>query len=119
LTGFEAIEAVIMPKQTFGFVCGEFSISLSGNEIVLPGSKNNPLKKSLLPYAGMNDTAGLYTLRVACEGKVVCDMPVHVVWVGHQSQPEPFLGIKTDNPEELRGALAFYVGKRVELEFLP
>ena len=108
-----------MTKHEFGFVCGEFSVALSGNGIVMPGSKNQPLKRSLLPYAAMNDTAGFYTLHVTCEDSVVCDMPVHVVWIGHQSQPEPFLGFKSDNPQELRGALAAFVGKHVELKFTP
>jgi hypothetical protein len=107
-------------KQTFGFVCGEFSIALSGNDVVMPGSKNQPLKRSLLPTVGnINDAAGLYTLRAKCEGTLVCDMPVHVVWVTHASQAQSFLGFKSDNPQELHGALAVYVGKRVELEFVP
>jgi len=106
-------------KQTFGFVCGDFSVALSGNGIVMPGSKNQPLKKSMLPYAAMNETAGHYTLRVKSEGSVVCDMPVHVVWVGHKSQPQPFLGFKADNPQEMRDALSVYCGKRVELELVP
>jgi len=108
-----------MRKHEFGFICGDFSIALSGNGIVMPGSKNQPLKKSLLPSANMDDTAGLYTLEATYEGTVVCLMPVHVVWVGHQSQPQPFFGIKAENPEELRGALAAYIGKRVELKFTP
>jgi hypothetical protein len=106
-------------KHTFGFVCGEFSIALSGNDIVMPGSKNQPLPKSLVPYVAMNDAAGYYTLRARCDGAIVCDMPVHVVWVGHPSQPAPFLGFKTDDPKGMRDALAAFVGKRVELEFTP
>ena len=108
-----------MSKQTFGFVCGEFSFALSGNEIVMPGSKNQPLKKSLLPNATMEDSAGHYPLLAKCEGRVVCDIPVHVLWVAHASQPEPFLGLKADDPVELRGALGALVGKRVELTFTP
>jgi hypothetical protein len=108
-----------MSKITFGFSCGAFSVALSGNNVVLPGSKNQPLKKSLIPSADMDDAAGLYRMRVTCEGSVVCDMPVHVVWVGHSSQREPFLGLKTEAPQELRTALNAYVGKAVELEFAP
>ncbi len=109
----------IMNKQTFGFSCGKFSVALSGNKLVLPGSKNQPLKRSLLPYASIDDTAGLYTLQVKSEGSIVCDMPVHVMWVAHRSQPEPFLGFKSENPEELRGALKVFEGKKVELVFTP
>jgi hypothetical protein len=108
-----------MSKITFGFSCGTFSVALSGNDIVLPGSKNQPLKKSLIPRVDMNDAAGLYRMRVTCEGNVVCDMPVHVLWVGHPSQREPFLGLKADAPQDLRTALNAYVGKAVELEFTP
>jgi len=113
------IKVNVMRKQEFGFICGDFSIALSGNGIVMPESTNQPLKKSFLPSANMDDTAGFYTLEATVDGKVVCLMPVHVVWVGHQSQPQPFLGMKAENPEELRGALATYIGKRVELKFTP
>jgi hypothetical protein len=108
-----------VPKQEFGFVCGEFSVALSENDIVMPGSKDQPLKKSLLPYLSMDDAAGHYTLSATCEGSIICDMPVHVVWVDHKSQREPFLGLKVDDPKELRGALGALVGKRVELKFTP
>lgn len=108
-----------MSKHTFGFTCGDFSLALSGNGIVLPGSKNQPLRKSLLPAAAMNDAAGLYTLKVKSEDVFVCVMPVHVLWVAHPSQPEPFLGIKAEDSEELRTALTVYSGRRVELEFVP
>lgn len=108
-----------MAKATFGFQCGSFSVALSGNGMVLPGSKNQPLRKSLLPLAAMNDAAGLYTLKVKSAGSWVCDLPVHVYWVGHPSQPEPFLGIKAEDSAELRAALAQYEGMNVELAFHP
>ena len=108
-----------MAKLTFGFHCGSFSVALSGNDMVLPGSMDQPLKRSLVPVADMNDTAGPYTIRVKSNGSWVCDLPVHVYWVGHSSQPEPFLGIKSDNSAELRASLAVYQGSSVELEFIP
>lgn len=107
-----------MQIRNFGFHCGEFSLALSGNGIVLPGSKDQPLKKSSLPMSSMNEAAGPHTLRVTCEGSLICDIPVHVLWVGHSSQPEPFLGIRSEDPEELRRALGAYIGKAVELEFV-
>ena len=67
----------------------------------------------------MNDTEGQYTLHVTSEGSLICHMPVQVLWVGHESESEPFLGIRTENPEELRGALTPYQGKSVELKFTP
>lgn len=108
-----------MEKITFGFCCGSFSVALSGNDMVLPGSKNQPLRRSLIGAADMNDAAGQYTMRVKSEGTWVCDLPVHVYWVGHSSQPEPFLGIRSESSAELRAALAVYEGRNVELEFVP
>ena len=110
---------VVMSNQTFGFRCGDFSVALSGNQLVLPGSKNQPLRKSLLPFVAMEDAAGLYTLEVKVDNSIVCHMPVHVAWVEHESQPEPFLGFKSNEPQEVRAALAVYVGKPVELQFTP
>lgn len=108
-----------MPKTQFGFTCGEFSVVLSGNDIILPGSKNAPLRKSLLPAVSMNDAAGPYTLRATCDGAIICDLPVNVVWVGHKTQPEPFLGLKVADAEEVRQSLNAYIGKRVELTLIP
>ena len=108
-----------MTKLNFGFHCGNFSVALSGNDMVLPGSADQPLRKSLVPAVNMDDTAGPYTLRVKAAGSWVCDLPVHVYWVGHPSQPESFLGVKANDSTELRAALAVYQGKAVELEFVP
>lgn len=108
-----------MSRFPFGFRCGDFSIVLSGNDFVLPGSKNQPLRRSLLPLAELEDAAGLYTLQVTVEGRAVCHMPVRVAWVEHKSQPEPFLGFAGEDSKELRAALAAYIGKAVDLEFKP
>ena len=62
-------------------------------------------------------SSGPFTLRAISEGTIVCDLPVDVVWLGHESQPEAFLGIKSDDPEELRAALDAFVGRPVKLEF--
>jgi len=53
----------VMSKVTFGFTCGEFSVALSGNDLVLPGSKNQPLKYSMIACSDPNDAAGIYTLK--------------------------------------------------------
>jgi hypothetical protein len=105
-------------KSEFGFVCGNFSVALTGNQVVVPGS-NGTLKKSLLPALNLNDAAGLYTMEMSTGGKVVCDMPVNVVWCRHEKEPEPFLGFKADDPEEMRSALAAFTGQRVSLKFTP
>ena len=108
-----------MPKPEFGFACGSFSVALSGNGIVIPGSKNQPLRKSSLPTLAMNDVSGPYILEVECDGSVVCHLPVHVVWIAHATEPEPFLGFKSDNAEELRSALGVHAGRRLSLKFVP
>lgn len=85
----------------------------------MPGSKDQPLKFSMVACSNPNDAAGIYTLNVKSEGSLVCDLPVHVMWVTHPSQPVPFLGLKADNSGELREALQVYVGKSVDLTFTP
>ena len=104
-------------EPQFGFMCGDFSVVKSGNDILLPGSKNAPLKKSLLPHAAMNDTAGAYTLRATHENETICDIAVQVIWVGHQSQPEPFLGLRCEDADDVLASLKAYLGKPVELAF--
>lgn len=106
-----------MPEAEFGFECGDFSVVLSGNNIILPGSKNAPLRKSLLPTLPLQGSAGAYTLRATHSGETVCDLPVQVLWVGHQMQPEPFLGLRSENPAELLATLKAYKGKAVSLAF--
>ncbi len=106
-----------MQEPEFGFECGDFSVVLSGNDIILPGSKNNPLRKSLLPMLPLDESAGAYTFRASHNGEIVCDLPVQVVWVGHQSQSEPFLGLKSENTAELLTTLKEYRGKALSLAF--
>jgi hypothetical protein len=98
-------------EAQFGFVCGEFSVVKSGNNIILPGSKNAPLRKSLLPHAEMDETAGAYRLRAMHDGETVCDIPVQVVWVGHHSQPEPFLGLTCEDVDKVIASMKGYIGK--------
>jgi hypothetical protein len=106
-----------MAEPDFGFTCGEFSVVLSGNDVILPGSKNAPLKKSLLPLVDMNDAAGAYDLEARSEGEIICNIPVQVVWVGHESQPEPFIGFRVDNSRDVMETLKLYRGRRVDLVF--
>jgi hypothetical protein len=106
-----------MAEPEFGFTCGEFTVVLSGNNIILPGSKNAPLGISLLSYVDPHDAAGAYTMQATSEGKVVCDLSVQVVWVEHKTQREPFLGFRVEKTGETIDALTQYTGKRVELKF--
>lgn len=108
-----------MTNREFGFICGHFSVGLSANGFVLPGSDDEPFRKSLIPEAEQSDITGRYTLVVHHGGEVVCEVPVKVGWAQHRSQAEPFLGIQADDPAALRKLLDRYVGKRVELQFTP
>lgn len=55
----------------------------------------------------MNETAGHYVMRATNEDYVICETLVHVLWIGHHTEPEPFLGIRfhETNHEEFRGPL--------------
>jgi len=108
-----------MAKREFGFICGNFSVGMSSNGFVLPGSDDQPFRKSLIPDADQGDVTGDYTLLVHHSGDVVCETPVQVGWARHRSQTEPFLGIKADDPNALRMLLGVYAGKHVELQFTP
>jgi hypothetical protein len=41
------------------------------------------------------------------------------MWVTHESQPQPFLGLKAEDSKELHESLQVYVGKSVDLTFTP
>ena len=60
-------------------------------------------------------------MRATNENYVICEMLVHVLWIGHHTEPEPFLGFKSQetNHEEFRGIFARFIGKKVELSFIP
>lgn len=107
-----------MPKIPYGFQCRSFSVVLSSNGVIVPGESDQPLRKSLVPTLETSDTAGCYTLRVKSGATLICDLPVALAWVP-PTQVEPFLGIKADNPSELRESLAAYEGQPVELAFVP
>jgi hypothetical protein len=106
-------------KIAFGFRCRSFSVVLSSNGVVVPGESDQPLRKSLIPGCAIAEMAGDYTLRVSSGESVVCDLPVTVTWVLHRSQTEPFLGIKSDDPGELRASLAAYEETSLDLKFVP
>lgn len=110
-----------MHKETFGCHCGVFSLAKSSNGILIPGSKSKPVYKSFFPYVEIDELAGHYVMRANSEDAVICETLVHVLLVGHQSEPEPFLGIKPmeTDPEDLRGVFKPFIGKKVEFAFIP
>jgi hypothetical protein len=106
-------------NREFGFICGDFSVGMSSNGFVLPGSDNDFFRKSMIPEADQAQITGHYTLLVHHGGEVVCEAPVQVGWATHASQAEPFLGMKADDGRALRLLLGLYSGKHVELQFTP
>lgn len=110
-----------MRKETFGCHCGVFYLALANNGILIPGSENKPVYKSFFPYMEVDELAGHYVMRANSEDAVICETLVHVLLVSHQSESEPFLGIKPMeiHPEELRGRFKPFIGKKVELSFAP
>ena len=100
----------------FGFSCGHFEVALTANKFVVPGSRGT-LKKSLIPTSDPNDAAGIYRLTVQHEGSTVFKSNVHVYWLGHDKEPQPFLGFKCDDPDAVADALRPYTGKPVQLKF--
>lgn len=100
----------------FGFQCGYFGLALTAEKYIVPGSKGT-LKKSLLPTVDMNDAAGFYILTVIFEGTTVYKSKVHVLWVGHPKEPEPFLAFTCDDPDLVAQSLLAYEGKPLDLEF--
>jgi len=110
-----------MHKETFGCHCGVFSLAMSSNGILIPGSKNRPIYKSFFPYVDMSELAGHYVMRANNEDVVICETLVHVLLVGHHSEPEPFLGIrsKETDQDEFHDLFKPFIGKKVELSFTP
>lgn len=114
----------------YGFECGQFSVALSAEKIVIPSSKGT-IKKSMLPMAALDDVAGPYELTVRCGDSTIYKAVVHVLWLRHRQearrsrgltgrkkkQPQPFLGFRCEDAEEVANALKAYAGKHVSLRF--
>ena len=108
-----------MASREFGFICGDFSVGVSSNGFVLPGSDNLFFCRSLIADAHQDEISGRYLLQVHHRGKVVCRLRVDVGWGTHHSQVEPFLGIRVRDPALLREELGQFIGEHVELQFTP
>ena len=63
-----------MHGETFGCHCGVFSLALSNNGILIPGSKNKPVYKSFFPYMEINELSGHYVMRADSEDVVICEI---------------------------------------------
>lgn len=105
-----------MKLPEFGFDCGTFSVALSGNGLVIPGGKSKPFGLSLIPVADTSDAAGLYAMKVTADQQLICDALVHVMWVSHASEKEPFLAFKCDDDTVLP-KLRSHAGKAAQLKF--
>jgi hypothetical protein len=106
-------------NREFVFICPVFSVGLSGNGFLLPRSRRQLLRRSLLPRAKTRDVTGRYTWEIHCDGAEFWSLPVVVTWARHHSQSEPFLAIKTNHPALVRQQLKPLAGADVELSFLP
>jgi hypothetical protein len=117
----ENTTTLFLRKREFGFLCPDFSLSVSDDGFLLPRSRKQLLKRSLLdaPVA-TRDLTGRYSLKVHCEGAAICELPVIVAWATHRSlKLERFLAVKVRDPQSVRRQLKPLAGKDVELTLTP
>lgn len=107
------------PRSEYGFSCGTFSLAKTAEGYIIPGGRSAPLRKSYVPTVDMDASSGLYTLEMYSDGKIVCNILVHVLWVGHPKDPELFIALKVDDPDYLDSAFRPYVGMSVDIKFTP
>jgi hypothetical protein len=110
---------MFIKNREFGFLCPAFSISLSAGGFLLPRSRRQLLRRSLLAGAKTRDLTGRYTWEIHHEGAEFWSLPVVVAWARHPSQPEPFLAIRAGHPRLVRQQLKPLAGCDVELSFSP
>ena len=110
---------MFIKNREFGFLCPAFSVSLSADGFLLPRSRRQLLRRSLLGGAKTRDVTGRYTWEIHHEGAAYWSLPVVVAWARHASQPEPFLAIKAGHPRLVRQQLKPLAGRDVELSFSP
>jgi len=107
-----------MKEAQYGFNCGVFSVVMAADNVIIPGGKSAPLRKSYLPPPNTAEgTAGHYTMRATHHGAIVCEVPVQVLWVTHDREPEPFIGLRCADHADLFASLKVYEGKALELAF--
>jgi hypothetical protein len=110
---------MVLKNREFGFLCPAFTLGMSDDGFLLPRSRKQLLRRSLLSGAPTRDLTGRYTWEIHYEGTEYCSLPVVVAWVRHRSQSEPFLAIKASHPRLVRQQLKALLGCDVELSFSP
>jgi len=117
----ENTTTLFLRKREFGFICRAFSIDMSGDGFLLPRSKKQLLKRSLLPpNVATRDLTGRYTLDIHHGGGEFCKLAVIVAWATHKAlRSEAFLAMKARDPHTVRRFLRALEGKDVELSFRP
>jgi hypothetical protein len=110
---------MLLKHREFGFICPEFSLSLSRNGFLLPRSRRELLGKSLVVGAKTPHLTGRYTWDIHYEGTEYWSLPVVVTWARHRLHPEPFLAIKASHPRLVRQQLKPLAGSDVEISFSP
>ena len=106
-------------KREFGFICPDFSLSLSGDGFLLPRSRKELLRRSLLGVTHARELTGRYTWEIHHAGEEFWNLPVVIAWGRHPSQAEPFLAIRAPHPRLVRQQLRDLAGSDVELSFAP
>jgi hypothetical protein len=117
----ENTTTLFLRKREFGFLCPDFSLGVSDDGFLLPRSRKQLLKRSLLgAKVATRDLTGRYSLKVHCEGAVLFELPVIVAWATHRSlKLDLFLALKVRDPHALRRQLKPWAGKDVELSLQP
>ena len=108
-----------LKTREFGFICPDFSLSLSSNGFLVPRSRRELLGRSLITGAKTRHLVGRYTWEIHHGGEEYWSLPVVVTWARHRTYPEPFLAIRASHPRLVLQQLKALVGKDVELSFSP
>jgi hypothetical protein len=69
----------------------------------------------------LNGAAGLFNVKVESGGNAVGNFPIHVLWVNHTSQPQPFIRFRPTmmSATQLRDALQHLVDSEVSFTLTP
>ena len=121
LRRLENTTTLFLKKREFGFVCPDFSLGMSEDGFLLPRAHKHLLRRSLIERdVATRDLTGRYTLKLHCDGRLVCELPVIVAWATHKSvDGDPFLAVKVRDPEKVRRELKGLTGRHVELALKP
>jgi hypothetical protein len=76
--------------QKFTFNCHGFQIAVAAGGFLIPGA-GGTLKASMIPPMDLNTAAGAHDLSISAGGSPVFQSKVHVCWLNHPKETEPFL----------------------------